>query len=37
LPEDFKGNKFTESDIEIPFEGIVESKKRKYYASSFTR
>ena len=22
---------------QIPFEGIVESKKRKYYASSFTR
>ena len=37
FPDDFKENQFTENDIEIPLEGIVESKKRKYYASSFTR
>jgi hypothetical protein len=37
LPEDFKENQFSENDIEIPLEGNFESKKRRYYASSFTR
>jgi hypothetical protein len=37
LPEDFKENQFSENDIEIPLEGVYESKKRRYYASSFTR
>lgn len=37
LPEDFKENQFSENDIEIPLEGVFEAKKRRYYASSFTR